>query len=149
MLTAKIEALCSRIGLAVPQQNAEGAFELHFAGKLSVDIRRLGAELALRGVVGALPEEEEEREKLCRRLLSLASGRMQKECERFFPVLSLRDKVLELSLTLAMDLSLDDLEAALELLLNLLETWQQLTENSARSTRVFSSASPMIMGIRP
>ncbi len=147
MFQDKIAALCAEAGLPRPKDEADGSLSLHFAGGLSVVFAPRGPDILIQGTVRPLPDGENERNALCKRMLTLSLGRAGKECAAALPSLAVEKAGIVLSLFLPSDCSRNDFEERVESFLNHLETWRKLAESSAAPSRMAFSV--MAGGIRP
>ena len=129
-------SLCARLGLAAPEPDASGACVLSLPDGCAVVINGEREGISLSGLVRDLPEREEEKDALCRKLLALSLARAGRECGDFLPRLSVEGKEVRLRARCAPDLDTDGFEAAVERFVNLMETWRRLAaEEEKRPSR--------------
>jgi hypothetical protein len=125
-------ALCARLGLAAPAPDASGACVLSLPDGCALAIGGGREGISLSGHVRDLPETEEEKDALCRKLLALSLARTGRECGAFLPRLGVEGKAVLLRARCAPDLDADGFEAAVERFANLLETWRRLAAEQER-----------------
>jgi hypothetical protein len=135
-------ALCARLGLDAPAPDASGAYVLSLPDGYAVEISGGREGISLSGLVRELPEREEEKDALCRKLLVLSLTRAGRECGDFLPRLSVEGREVRLRALCAPDPDADGFAAAVERFVNLMETWRLLATEQERRPARSAGASP-------
>lgn len=126
MLAEQITALCAGLGLAQPSPDASGVYDLTLPDGLTMRIGEDRNGVFFTGTVQTLPEAPDERDTLCRELLSLSLGRAAKECASSVPRLTIAGDTLYLRERRASPTGTNSFETAVEDFANLLEKWRSL-----------------------
>jgi hypothetical protein len=138
-----VNGLCARLSLPAPAPDNLGGWRLAFPDGYAVHIQGARDHLALSGEVCALPEDAQARDALCRELLALSLGRASRECKTSLPRLTIEGGAISLRQICPAPGSPDDLEAAVEHFLNLLEKWSALAHKEERQRMVRSGGAAM------
>ncbi|MDR2892610.1 MAG: hypothetical protein LBV80_05950 [Deltaproteobacteria bacterium] len=127
MTETMLAELCRRMGgRSVPSPDSFGGYALPLSDGFTPVITPGRDGVGFAGEILELPTAEQDREALCRELLTLSLGRTGQECEGYLPHITAEGNKLILRQMCGAFLAVDDLEAALERFVNLMEKWRSL-----------------------